>query len=108
MPDWGPALSRLGLAAQDWGPNYRGTYAQLLASWRGVSALPSETSLQAELDAFAAEQAARDLKAEAIDKVQGDPLNPLKGLIAALNDGTFVPGSSYTAAQVKAKIKAKM
>jgi hypothetical protein len=34
--------------------------------------------------------------------------NSLKPLLLALNDGSFVPGSNYTEAQIKAKIKAKL
>jgi len=34
--------------------------------------------------------------------------NVLKALIIALNDGTFVPGSNYTAAEGKTRIKSKM
>lgn len=32
----------------------------------------------------------------------------LRALVLALNDGTFVPGSNYTGAQIKARIKSKM
>jgi len=32
----------------------------------------------------------------------------LKPLLLALNDGAFTPGSNYTAAQIKAKLKAKV
>ena len=31
-----------------------------------------------------------------------------QALLLALNDGSFVPGSDYTSAQIKAKIKAKL
>jgi len=37
-----------------------------------------------------------------------DRLRILEPLIKALNDGTFVPGSNYTDAQIKAKLKAKL
>ena len=32
----------------------------------------------------------------------------IKALIMALNDGTFIPGSNYTAAQIRAGIKARL
>jgi hypothetical protein len=108
MPDWGPALQRLGLSGEDWGPSYRSTYAELVAGWRGSVSCPSESSLLAELEAHLAAQSARDKKAEIIDAHNADAMSVLKGLILSLNDGSFVPGSGYSAATIKAKIKAKM
>ena len=32
----------------------------------------------------------------------------LKPLLLALNDGSFIPGSNYTEAQIKSKLKAKL
>jgi hypothetical protein len=32
----------------------------------------------------------------------------IKPLLLALNDGSFVPGSNYTVAQIKSKLKAKL
>jgi len=45
-----------------------------------------------------------------IDKTQRaeNQFEAIKALLLALNDGSFVPGSNYTPAQIKAKIKAKL
>ena len=56
---------------------------------------------QVELDA--------DADAELDEKVDFANVDPfLKGYVLAVNDGSFVPGSNYTGAQIKTIIKAKM
>lgn len=55
MTDWGPALARLGLADQDWGPTYRGTYDDLKLRWRGKKECPSQADLEAALALIASE-----------------------------------------------------
>lgn len=42
------ALVAVGLAGEDWGPDWS-TYAALQAGWRGQVACPSEAALQAAL-----------------------------------------------------------
>jgi hypothetical protein len=44
---WQLALTALGLADQDFGPTFQGTYAELAAGWRGPKQLPSEAALLA-------------------------------------------------------------
>jgi len=53
------------------------------------------------------DKTAKELSSEKDGEVL-DRLEILNPLIKALNDGTFVPGSNYTNAQIKAKLKAKL
>lgn len=71
-----------------------------IVRWNSDSQTPAlRPATQAELDA--------DADAENDDKAGNlDPL--LRALVRALNDGSFVPGSSYTGPQIKAIIKAKL
>lgn len=56
---------------------------------------------QAEFDA--------DVDAELDEKVDFANVDPfLKGYVLAVNDGSFVPGSNYTGAEIKAIIRAKI
>jgi hypothetical protein len=54
----------------------------------------------------------RDKTAQELDEIENDrtlhKLNLLKPLIKALNDGSFVPGSNHTNAQLKAIIKSHL
>lgn len=50
-----------------------------------------------------------DLGIELDKKVDFTNVDPfLKGYILAINDGSFIPGSNYTGAEIKAIIRAKM
>ena len=73
--DWQSALIELGLRDQDWGPMYRGTYAELAAGWRGVKPLPSEAELLAA-------KAIADTRPPASEA--RDPLTEIDAIKAAL------------------------
>jgi hypothetical protein len=81
------SLELLGLAGEDWGPDWS-SYAALKAGWRGSTACPSEAELIAAdpAAAIAADQAKRDLAATDADmaRVGEDLLSALvsKGVIA--------------------------
>jgi len=53
------------------------------------------------------DKTAGELNAERTAYANGQ-FNTLKPLLLALNDGSFIPGSNYTAAEIKAKLKAKL
>lgn len=51
-------------------------------------------------DELAAE---KDMEADSVLNQRG-----IKALVGLLNDGSFIPGSNYTAAQIKAIVRAKL
>ena len=53
------------------------------------------------------DKTADELNAEKTKKV-GNQFDELKPLLLILNDGSFIPGSNYTKAQIKSKLKAKL
>ena len=53
------------------------------------------------------DKTAEELNVEA-NNAAAQTLKELKPLVMSLNDGTFVPGSNYTEAEIKSKLKAKL
>ncbi len=64
---------------------------------------------QAQADQWASEYAARDKKEEIYQEaINGPRSRLLRAYIACINDGSIIPATNMTAAQIKAAIKAKL